>query len=47
MEHFFYSSDIQEYIKEDAYSILGKLAEGNSFTLEDTQRDAWIEEIWF
>jgi Uncharacterized conserved protein (DUF2075) len=45
MKRDFYSDEIANFLNTAASDILGKLAENNSFALEPTQRDAWLEEI--
>lgn len=42
---FYYSASIQEFLNESDTNILGKLAQANTFELELTQRNAWLEEI--
>jgi hypothetical protein len=45
MRRAFYSDTISDFQKNNNDEILGKLAQGNDFSLEQTQRDAWLEEI--
>ncbi len=45
MRREFYSDTISDFLKRSNDEILGKLAQGNDFALEQTQRDAWLEEI--
>ena len=45
MRREYYSDTITNFIKTTSSEILGKLAESNDFALEQTQRDAWLEEI--
>jgi hypothetical protein len=45
IKRYYYSCDISGLLDTDEMSILGNLAAANSFTLESTQRDAWLEEI--
>jgi len=45
MRREYYSDTIANYLKTSPNEILGKLAQSNDFTLEQTQRDAWLEEI--
>jgi hypothetical protein len=45
MKRYYYSSSIAEFCKADADAVLGRLAASHEFTLEQTQRDAWLEEI--
>ncbi len=41
----FYSNSIDKFIKATSDEIFGILAKNNDFSLEQTQRDAWFEEI--
>ena len=41
----FYSNTIQGFLDEEAYSILGKMADSNPFDLTEMQKYAWSEEI--
>jgi hypothetical protein len=45
MSRSFYSDSITNFLKLDADTIIGKLASTNTFSLEQTQRDAWLAEI--
>ncbi|MDP3918038.1 MAG: DUF2075 domain-containing protein [Candidatus Woesebacteria bacterium] len=45
MNREFYSATIDEFVKSSVNNILGELTKNNEFSLEQTQRDAWIEEI--
>ena len=45
MRREYYSDTIFDFYQRNNDEILGKLAQGNDFTLEQTQRDAWLEEI--
>jgi hypothetical protein len=45
MKREYYSSTISKFLKSTSDEILGKLAQNNDFALEQTQRDAWLEEI--
>jgi len=45
MRREYYSDTIANFLKTKPHEILGKLAESNEFALEQTQRDAWLEEI--
>lgn len=45
MRRAFHSDTISDFQKRNNDEILGKLAQGNDFSLEQTQRDAWLEEI--
>ena len=45
MKREYYSDTISDFLRRNNDEILGKLAQGNDFALEQTQRDAWLEEI--
>jgi len=45
MLRYFYSNSIQDFLIETEESILGKLAYNNDFSLELTQKSAWLSEI--
>lgn len=45
MKRAFYSSQLQDFLKQDENAILGELTRNNPFSLEDLQRNAWLEEI--
>ncbi|MBL7898508.1 MAG: DUF2075 domain-containing protein [Crocinitomicaceae bacterium] len=45
MKRAFYSDKISSFLQTPDLSILGILVDNNEFTLEKTQKDAWIEEI--
>jgi len=45
MKRDFYSASIAEFRNTAPEQILGQLAANNPFTLEQTQRNAWLEEI--
>jgi len=45
MRREYYSDTISDFLKRNNDEILGKLAQGNDFALEQMQRDAWLEEI--
>ena len=45
MRRAYYSDQISDFQKRTSDEILGRLAQGNDFSLEQTQRDAWLEEI--
>lgn len=45
MKREFYSESIEKFLKTSSEEILGIIAIGNAFTLEQTQRDAWLVEI--
>jgi len=45
MKRDYYSDTIHGFLKTSLDEILAKLVQGNDFALEQTQRDAWLEEI--
>jgi len=45
MKREYYSDSIANFLNTSSEEILGKLASENEFSLEQTQRDAWEEEI--
>jgi hypothetical protein len=45
MNRAFYSDSIADFLARDADDILGVLARHSEFAVEQTQRDAWLEEI--
>jgi hypothetical protein len=45
MRRAYYSDQISDFHQRSNEEILGRLAQGNDFALEQTQRDAWLEEI--
>jgi hypothetical protein len=45
MRREYYSDKISDFHQRSNEEILGKLALGNDFALEQTQRDAWLKEI--
>lgn len=45
MNNFFYSADVQKFISQSESEIIGILATNNIFELQETQRNAWLEEI--
>jgi schlafen family protein len=45
MQRAYYSDKISDFHQKSNEEILGRLAQGNDFSLEQTQRDAWLEEI--
>lgn len=45
MRREYYSDTITNFLKTNSDTILGKLAQSSEFALEQTQRDAWLEEI--
>ena len=45
MKREYYSDSITNFLNTTPDEILGRLARSNDFPLEQTQRDAWLEEI--
>lgn len=45
MKREYYSDSIGNFLNTSSEEILGTLASKNEFSLEQTQRDAWLEEI--
>ena len=45
MRREYYSDTIANFLKTTSNEILGELVKSNDFALEQTQRDAWLEEI--
>ncbi|NQT03514.1 MAG: DUF2075 domain-containing protein [Planctomycetes bacterium] len=45
MKREYYSDSIANFLNTSSEEILGKLASKNEFSLEQTQRDAWLNEI--
>jgi len=45
MRREYYSDTITNFLETSPNEILGILAQSNDFALEQTQRDAWLEEI--
>src|SRR3989344_3804306 len=45
MKREYYSDSITTFLNAKPNEILGLLARSNDFALEQTQRDAWLEEI--
>jgi hypothetical protein len=45
MRREFYSDTIVDFIKRSNHEVLGILVQATSFNLEQSQRDAWLEEI--
>jgi hypothetical protein len=46
MKRAYYSAKITNFLATSPNEILGILAKNNDFPLEQTQRDAWLEEIY-
>ena len=45
MKRAYYTDTIAAFLDEDSAAILGTLAENNPFSLDPSQRDAWLEQI--
>ncbi|MEK6599947.1 MAG: hypothetical protein AABY52_06380 [Deltaproteobacteria bacterium] len=45
MKREYYSDLIVNFIQTPPNMILGELVKNNAFALEQTQRDAWLEEV--
>jgi predicted metalloenzyme YecM len=45
MKREYYSNTIPDFLKSTSNEILVELVQSNDFALEQTQRDAWLEEI--
>jgi predicted metalloenzyme YecM len=45
MKREYFSDSIANFLKTTPNEIIGELARNNDFSLEQTQRDAWLEEI--
>lgn len=45
MKRYFYSATIEQFCISSKHEILGILLQNNEFSLEQTQRDAWIIQI--
>ena len=45
MKRSFYSDSISSFLQTPTEQILGALAQSNDFSLELTQKDAWLQEI--
>ena len=45
MNRYYYSNTIATFLKSKPDEILGEMVANNTFTLEQSQRDAWTEEI--
>lgn len=45
MQRFYYSDTIRDFLVKEKNEILGILTRNNEFSLEQTQRDAWIQQI--
>lgn len=45
MKRYYYSNTISTFIVQSQNEIIGELAQNNEFSLEQTQRTAWIKQI--
>ena len=45
MRREYYSDSIANFLRSTSNEVLGELVKNNDFALEQTQRDAWLEEI--
>ena len=45
MKRYYYSNFIEQFIKAEPAEILGNLTINSEFSVEQNQRDAWLEEI--
>jgi Uncharacterized conserved protein (DUF2075) len=45
MERYFYSNTNERFCASSKEEVLGKLAQSNEFSLEQTQKDSWIVQI--
>ncbi|MFH1369125.1 MAG: DUF2075 domain-containing protein [Elusimicrobiota bacterium] len=45
MSRAYYTESITNFVKANSDEIIGILAKSNEFSLEQSQRDAWVEEI--
>jgi len=45
MKRFYYSSSISKFLSTNSDEVIGILVKSNEFSLEQTQRNAWIEEV--
>ncbi len=45
MKRDYYSDSIAGFLNTSTNEILGTLARNSGFTIEQTQRDAWLEEV--
>jgi hypothetical protein len=45
MNRSFYQSTISDFVKANPEELIGKLTLASPFAVEQTQRDAWMEEI--
>ena len=45
MNRAYYSNSFNNFLHDDEYKILGKLAQNHQFALEDLQKNAWITQV--
>jgi len=45
MQRAFFHNDVQSFLQQNENAILGELTRNNPFSLEDLQRNAWLDEI--
>ncbi|MHB8135426.1 MAG: DUF2075 domain-containing protein [Anaerolineaceae bacterium] len=45
MKRYYYSSSISKFLSTNSDEVIGILVKSNEFSLEQTQRNAWIEEV--
>ncbi|MBN2293405.1 MAG: DUF2075 domain-containing protein [Pirellulales bacterium] len=45
MSRWYYSNTIKGFLQDSSTTIVGQLSKNNEFSLETTQRDAWLEQI--
>lgn len=45
IHRYLYSNSIQKFLESSNENILGQLSQNSQFTIEYTQRDAWLEQI--
>ncbi len=45
MQRAYYYADLKDFLKASTNEILGQLVRASGFSIEQTQRDAWLEQI--
>lgn len=45
MKRAFFADSIRSFLDRDSNEVLGLIARGGSFSIETTQRDAWVEQL--
>ena len=45
MQRSYFASTIEKFMMMPETEVLGQLVKANQFALEQTQRDAWLEQI--